>query len=131
MGVIDDFSIDDFWDAEDAYNKMIERFKERAKEIAIELGVIDKNWSVKDIELVCNDDEGEISLIAYLVKNKTAIEKARNCTENNVEVKFPMDWLFYEDYQDDLQQNKNLLDEQTEKEYAEYLRLKEKFEPKC
>ena len=50
MGVIKEFSPDEFWKTEDKYLKMIGRMKERAKEIAVEFGKVDDGWSVKDID---------------------------------------------------------------------------------
>ena len=128
MSAIDDFDIDDFWAAEDAYSVMIKRFKERAREIAIELGVATEEWFVANIELVCLDEDCEILVDTSLVRSRNAIEKAKNIAEEKLEFQFPMDWLFYDDYQEDLQTVNRLLDEKREREYAEYLRLKEKFE---
>ena len=128
MSAIEDFNVDDFWAAEDAYCVMIKRFKERAREIAIELGLVTEEWFVSNIDLVCMDEDCEVLVDASLVKNRNSIEKARNVAEEKLKFQFPMDWLFYDDYQEDLQTMNRLSDEKRDREYAEYLRLKEKFE---
>jgi hypothetical protein len=128
MSVIAEFTIDQFWEAEDQYTKMLDRMKRRAREIAIEFGKVNENWFVKDIELVCVDDEMEVLLNTTLVNNRNAIDKARGVDEERVEFQFPMDWLFYEDYKESIREMNAAEEKQRGEEYQEYLRLKAKFE---
>jgi hypothetical protein len=130
MGIIKDFSVEQFWIAKDKYSKMINHIKERAKEIAIELGKSNENWTTTQVEFICIDEEMEVLVNATLVKNRNEIEKALDLAEEAIAFRFPMDWLFYDDYKDMLQKTKISDEQQREKEYVEYLRLKEKFETK-
>lgn len=128
MGVIGEFSMDEFWVAEDVYEKMLNRMRDRTREIAIELGKVSAGWVTKDIKLTCDDDKAEVYVAATMIRPRNKMEIAKGVAEERVEFEFPMDWLFFEDYKEDYQNMMNSEETQNKKEYQEYLRLKAKFE---
>lgn len=118
MSLITEFSASDFLKVEDSYIDMIEKIKMRAVEIARDFGKIGQTWYAKEVVLY------KISI----GKNVKATFLNRLDESQMVTMEFEESWLFSNDYKSTLDQEPLKSQIEHDKEYMEYLRLKDKFE---
>ena len=119
MSKITDFTWSQFWDAQETYNDMMCDIEDRALEIAKDFGKNYKPYQLIDIYF---DHD---SFHQYVV--------AEFCEEINGEEKFEYfkfnsDWLFSDDYKNEMAVTEAKKKAEEEAEYQEYMRLKKKFE---
>jgi hypothetical protein len=118
VSLITEFSASDFLKAKDDYLDMVEKIKTRAVEIAKDFGKIGQTWYVKEV-------------IIYKIpigKNVKATFLNRMDESQMVTMEFEESWLFSDDYKSTLDEEPLKSQIEHDKEYMEYLRLKDKFE---
>lgn len=121
MSKITSFTETEFLELEDKYTDMMLEIENRATEIAMDLGRIDATF-------ICNDvcpaslDNMVINMAALFVR------MGINDDEEVVEVVFPIEWLFSDDYKETLEVREAKQRITESDEYQEYLRLKAKYE---
>lgn len=121
MGKITNFTWTKFWEISDEYNSMMCDIEDRAFEIAQYMGRTEKIHQITDI-FFSHDNAREYVNVEF-------------CHEENGEetfeyFKFDSDWLFSDNYKEEIAAKEAHRKSEEEKEYQEYLRLKEKFENK-
>ena len=119
MAKITDFTWEQFWDTQEKHNDMLCDIEDRALEIVKDFGKNYKPHQLTDIYF--NHD----SYHQYVV--------AEFCVDVNEEevfeqFKFNSDWLFSDDYKNEIDAKEAKRKVEEEAEYQEYLRLKKKFE---
>ena len=121
MSKITSFTEAEFLELEDKYTDMMLEIENRATEIAMDLGRIDATF-------ICNDvcpaslDHMVINMAALFVR------MGIDDDEEVVEVIFPIEWLFSDDYNETLEVRETKQRIKESDEYQEYLRLKAKYE---
>lgn len=121
MSKITSFTEAEFLELEDKYTDMMLEIENRATEIAMDLGRIDATF-------ICNDVCPAI--LDHMVINMAAlfVRMGIDDDEEVVEVIFPIEWLFSDDYKETLEVREAKQRIQESDEYQEYLRLKAKYE---
>lgn len=125
MAKIEKYTLETMLNLQDQYCDMVEEIENRALEIAKNAGIVDSTYIVNDVEI--GDFDGHnLYAHACFIQMGLAEEDDEPATEH---YKFPVDWLFSDDYLKTLpKKEKPVRTAEEEKEYQEYLRLKKKFE---
>lgn len=119
MSKITNFTWPEFWDIQDKYNNMMCDIEERAFEIAQDLG---KSYQIHQITEIFFDHDSTREYIVVEFRQDVEGE------EKFEYFKFDSDWLFSDDYKNELATKEAKKKAAEEAEYQEYLRLKAKFE---
>ena len=116
MSKITEFDIKDFLEEEERYYNMLNRIKDRVIEIANDYGIINGRCYINDLDIYEEEDD-EYRIAAELSGDYLSWEA---------------DYLFSDEYKEEARKCKAKKEaEEKEREYQEYLRLKEKFEGTC
>lgn len=125
MAKIEKYTLETMLNLQDQYFDMVEEIENRALEIAKNAGIVDSTYIVNDVE-VGDFDGHNLYAHACFIQMGLADDDDEPATEH---YKFPVDWLFSDDYLKTLpKKEKTVRTAGEEKEYQEYLRLKKKFE---
>lgn len=119
MSRITSFTWDEFWAISDEYNGMMCEIEDRAFEIAQYMGRTEKIHQISEI-FFSHDNTREYVNVEFCHNVDGA--------ETFEYFKFDSHWLFSDDYKDEIATKEAHRKAEEEKEYQEYLRLKEKFE---
>ena len=121
MSKITSFTEAEFLELEDKYTDMMLEIENRATEIAMDLGRIDATFICNDV-CTASLDHMVINMAALFVR------MGIDDDEEVVEVIFPIEWLFSDDYKETLEVREAKQKIKESDEYQEYLRLKAKYE---
>lgn len=121
MSKITSFTESEFLEIEDKYTDMMLDIENRATEIALDLGRIDATYICNDV-CMAGLDSTAINMAALFVR--MGVDE----NEDVVEVIFPIDWLFSDEYKKTLEVREAKKKIKESNEYQEYLRLKAKYE---
>ncbi|MBQ8626813.1 MAG: hypothetical protein IJ419_11690 [Agathobacter sp.] len=125
MAKIEKYTLETMLNLQDQYFDMVEEIENRALEIAKNVGIVDSTYIVNDVE-VGDFDGHNLYVHACFIQMGLAENDDEPATEH---YKFPVDWLFSDDYLKTLpKKDKPTRTPEEEREYQEYLRLKKKFE---
>ena len=125
MAKIEKYTLETMLNLQDQYFDMVEEIENRALEIAKNAGIGDSTYIVIDVE-VGDFDGHNLYAHACFIQMGLADDDDEPATEH---YKFPVDWLFSDDYLKTLpKKDKPTRTPEEEREYQEYLRLKKKFE---
>ena len=122
MGKITEFNWQQFWRTQEKYNDMMCAIEDRAFEIAQYLGRREQKYQITDV-FFSHDNTREYVNVEFSHGPKGE--------EGSHEYfKFDVDWLFSDDYKEELAAKEAHKKAEEERTYLEYLRLKELFEGK-
>lgn len=116
---ITDFTWSQFWEAQETYNDMMCEIENRAFEIAKDFG---KNYKIHQITDIFFDHDSWHEYVIVEFCNEVNGEEKFEC------FRFKTDWLFSDDYKNEIAVKEAKLKAEEDAEYQEYLRLKKKFE---